>query len=68
MNEITGFFSDIIFPEIKEWTISKWENHSDPLPFFGDLRAKILNLIVLRLENIIFKKLIKKGVNLTEIT
>lgn len=68
LNEITSFFSDIIFPEIKEWTISKWENHSDPQLFFGDLRAKILNLIELRLENIIFKKLIRDKVNLTEKT
>lgn len=68
LNEITSFFSDIIFPEIKEWTISKWENHSDPQLFFGDLRVKILNLIELRLENIIFKKLIKKRANLTEKT
>ena len=68
MNEITSFFSDVIFPEIKEWTMSKWENHSDPQLFFGDLRAKILNLVELRLENIIFKKLIKNRENLIEKT
>jgi len=66
LNEITSFFSDIIFPEIKEWTISKWENHSDPQLFFGDLQVKILHLIQLRLENIIFKKLIKNKGFLTE--
>ena len=68
MNEITAFFSDVIFPEIKEWTMSKWENRSDPQLFFGDLRAKILNLIELRLENIIFKKLIKNKLKITEET
>ena len=68
MNEITAFFSDIIFPEIKEWTMSKWENHSDPQLFFRDLRARILNLVELRLENIIFKKLIKNKGKLAEKT
>ncbi len=68
MNEITSFFSDIIFPEIKEWTMSKWENHSDPQLFFRDLRARILNLVELRLENIIFKKLIKNKGKLAEKT
>ncbi|KKN06707.1 hypothetical protein LCGC14_1074500 [marine sediment metagenome] len=68
MNEITSFFSDVIFPEVKEWTMSKWENHSDPQLFFGDLRAKILNLVELRLENIIFKKLIKNKSNVAEKT
>ncbi len=68
LNEITSFFSDVIFPEIKEWIILKWENHSDPQIFFGDLRAKILNLVELRLENIIFKKLIKKKSMITEET
>lgn len=64
---ITSFFSDIIFPEIEEWAIIRWKDSSDPLIFFGDLRAKILNLIELRLENIIFKELIKKRANLTDL-
>ena len=68
LNEITSFFSNVIFPEIKERTMSKWENHSDPQLFFGDLRAKILNLVELRLENIIFKKLIKNKSNVAEKT
>ncbi len=48
--------------------MSKWENHSDPQLLFRDLRAKILSLIELRLENTIFKKLIKKRTNLAEKT
>lgn len=32
-NEIISFFSDIVFPEIREWTTDNWEEYSDPLPF-----------------------------------
>ena len=68
LNEITSFFSDIIFPEIEEWIIKSWKEKANPLIFWGDLRVIILNLIEVRLENIIFKKLIKNRSNLTEET
>lgn len=56
-NEIISFFSDIAFPELKNWTTENWEEYTDPLTFFRDFSDKILDITQLKLEDIIFKKI-----------
>ena len=60
MNEILSFFSDIAFPEVKEWIVANWEKFLDPFTFFKDLSDKILQITQIRLENIIFKRIAEK--------
>lgn len=60
LNEILSFFSDIAFPEVKEWIVANWEKYLDPFTFFKDLSDKILQITQIRLENIIFKRIAEK--------
>ena len=59
-NQIISFFSDIVFPELLNWTIVNWEEYSDPLSFFRDFSDRILQITQLRLENMIFKKIAER--------
>lgn len=60
LTEIISFFSDIAFPELRNWIKVNWENYSHPLTFFRDFSDKILQITQLRLENIIFKKIAER--------
>jgi hypothetical protein len=59
-NEIISFFSDIVFPELKDWIAANWGEYTDSLSFFRDFTDRVLQITQLRLENIIFKKIAER--------
>jgi len=66
LNECLSLFSDIIFPEVKDWIVSKWDKYLDPFTFFKDLSDRISQIMQVRLENIIFKRILENRVKLLE--
>jgi len=57
LNECNSFFSDVLFPEVKDWIVVEWYKYSDPFSFFKDLSDRMSQLMNVRLEDIIFKRL-----------
>jgi len=56
LNEACSLLSDIILPEIKEWGLGNWEKFSNPSIFFKEFSERVLQMVKLRLENIIIKR------------
>ena len=61
LNDCNSFFSDVLLPELKQWILVHWDEYSDPLSFSKDLSERVLHLMNVRLEDIVFKNIAEKS-------
>ena len=67
LNECNSFFSDVLLPAVKEWIVAEWDKYSDPLSFSKDFSGRVLHLMNVRLEDIVFKRIAGKSYKRQEI-